>query len=293
MKKLLHILLLICSSGGLAAQTTLQVVTKTVQKTVDWKNGFELVVTGEKAEVLVVPSLVNTISVKAELTAKHPRLDSAKIDLEYWKIVVSNVGKKIFVRAYIGLPGGGVLPTSNMKAKITISIPVNCPVSLSNKFGKARLENLRGPVVLNGEFCDFSLVELSGNIQLESQYGNVEGEKLSGKVDINAKRADVNLTGLSADCSIHSEYGKVRVKAEKQTGNLSVQGNKSDVTVDLAQNSDHNISLTAAYGEVNTPDNLGFNTKKSSKNAQKATLKKGDKSPYVAVETSFGSIKVE
>jgi hypothetical protein len=289
-KLFIHIILCLLPIAG-AAQTTLQVVTKTVQKTVGWKPGYELEINGEKAEVEVTPGSGNNIVVRAELSARHPMLDTAKIDVEGWKFVVSTIGKKVYVRAYVGLPSGKRLPTSNLKAKIVIQAPPSCPVNLANKFGKAHLERLDAPIVLSGEFCSFTLLQLKGSVRVDSRYGNIEGTAIQGKVDVQSKRADVALSQIHADCAVRSEYGKVWVQPDAQTGNVWIQGTKSDVTVDLPQPPQHNVFLTAEYGNVSVP--AAFQQSKSGENTNRAVLNQQGTRPVLTVETNFGSITVQ
>lgn len=283
------LLVLLPAASPLLAQTTLQVVTQTVQKTVTWKPGYEVEINGEKAEVVVEPATGRQVSARAELTAKHPNLDSAKADVNAWKFVVSTVGKKIYIRAYIGLPAGKPLPVSNLKAKIIVQIPGACPVNLRNRFGQARLDHLDGAVALDGEFCSFNLNNLSGKVQVDSRYGNVEGHNLGGPVAVQAKRADVSLTDIRGDCRVTNEYGAVRVDAGQSTGNLTVEATKSDVTVGVSRQPRHNFELRAEYGQIHTPQNLPF----VAPNGQSASWQQGLGRPLVRIVTSFGKITVQ
>lgn len=276
------------------AQTTLQVVTKTVRKTAPWKPGYALEINSEKAEIEVetAPAGQNVVTIRAELTARHPNLDSAQHDLKAWKFVVSTIGKKIYVRAYVGLPNGVPLPTSNLKAKIVVQAPAECATTLANKYGSATLGNRKGAIRLSGEFCTFSLTEISGAVQIDSRYGNVDGRQLSGNVDIQAKRADVALSGLSGDCAIRNEYGTVRLDAGPQTGNVTVDASKSDVTLHLPLPYHHNLDLKANHGAVKTPFAFSLDAG-ASVTPQSATLHQGNQRPRISVQTNIGNITVE
>ncbi len=293
MKKILFLFAMLLGAGGMAAQSTLQVVTKTIQKSIAWKSGYTVEINCEKAEIDVeAVAAGNNVTIKADLTARHPQLDSAKYDLNAWKFVTSTVGKKIYIRAYIGLPSGRSLPNSNLKARITVRVPMQCPVTLTNKFGKAKLEHLAGAIRLTGEFCAFTLVDLQGGVNIESQYGNVDGHQLSGQVELQTKRSAIVLSELSGNCNVHSEYGTVDVATGSQMGNLYIQSNKGDVTVETGSPSRHNINLFATYGEVKVPTNPHFETGASG-NIKQASLQQGTGRPQISVETTFGKITVQ
>ncbi len=290
--KILLFALLLLTAGEAAAQTTLQVVTQTVQKNLRWKPGMEVEIICEKADVEVEAANQTQVSVSAELSARHPRLDSAQADVRAWKLVTSSIGRKIYIRAYVGLLSGQQLPASNLKARIRILVPQGCPITLNNKFGKARLEKISAALQLTGEFCAFTLRDMQGSVTVHSNYGNVDGSHLAGPVDVQSKRSDISLSGLLSDCKVRSEYGSVSVEAGAKTGNLSVSATKCDVTIETAALIPHNFQLRATYGEVRTPANLHFDTGGSGGNTQKATLQQGASRPKVNVETNFGKITV-
>ena len=286
------IALLLLSATAASAQTTLQVVTQTVQKNLPWKSGASVEIICENAEVDVVSAAQQVVSVTADLSARHPRLDSAQADVKAWKMVTSTAGKKISIRVYIGVPAGQRPPASNLKARIRVTVPPGCAVVLTNKFGKARLEKLSAAVQLTGEFCAFTLRDLEGSVQVQSQYGDVDGSGLAGSVTVHSKRGDVSLRGLRHDCTVRSEYGTVSIEAGPHTGNLTVSATKSDVTVQTPTPPRHNFQLRATYGDLNTPPHLPFDTQGSAGNIRQAALQQGAERPDARIETDFGKITI-
>jgi len=291
-----HILLLFGLLTGLAgalhAQTTLQVATRNIRKTVAWKPGLEVWINCEKAEVEVVPASGASIQISAELSARHPSADSAATDLKAWQFVVSTVGKKIYVRAYIGLKPGDFAPRSSLKAVLKLSVPGNCPVDVSNKFGKAHLEKLNGGVGLHGEFCSFELVQLGGKVDLESRFGNVEGRNLAGPVNMQVKRADIALSGLRNSCHLKSEYGQVTLETTDQTGDVSVVSTKSDITLRAAGPLRHSYYLRNTYGVVSIDQDLPFQYSNPDKNTRQASYKSINSNKLIQVDAQFGRIQL-
>jgi Putative adhesin len=291
MKKTHLIWLFTCCLSVSYSQTTLQVTTKTIEKTIAWKPGYSLEINGEKAEVAVSPGAGNNIVVHVELSTKHPDAATARKELEQWKFVASTVGKKIYLRAYIGITPGKPVPTSNFKARIQVQIPTTCPVTLVNKLGKARLENLNGPMALTGEFCQFELTNLGGEVWLESNYGSVEGRGFKGKLSMKTNRADVTLSDLRDDCSVKSAYGTITVEALSSTGNIAVLGDKSEVHLKIPTDANHNVYLKSGYGDLQAPDRFGLSNPDS--HTRQANWQTGTGAPFISIETTFGKIKVE
>jgi Putative adhesin len=293
MRPLIYLSVFALSMGVAAAQTTLQVVTKTVQRSVPWKSGYSVEIIGEKSEIEVeaVNAITNEVSVKAELTARHPRLDTAKIDLEAWRFVTSIVGKTIFIRAYIGVQSGRPLPSSNLKAKVIVLVPPNCAVTLSNKYGKAQLLQIRGAVKVSGEFCSFDLKEIRGTLQVNSQYGNVMAHNIEGKVNVHSKRADVYLSGIGADCTVQSDYGSVNVETSSSAVNITIDSDKGDVTVDAPEPYEQNFDLSAKHGSLELPLSLHLDPSAVVSN-QSMQRKSGKHQPKIKVDTKFGKIVI-
>jgi hypothetical protein len=293
MKIFLYSLVLLLATREATAQTTLQVVTKNIRKSVSWKPGISLEINCEKADITVetAPEDQRSVTVVAELSARHPKIDSARYDLEAWKFAVSTIGKKIYIRAYVGLPSGAALPASNLKAKLKISVPADCPTTLSNKFGSARIEKITAPIALSGEFCSFNLVELGGKVQVDSRYGNVEGRQLSGPVKVESTRTEVSLSEFSGDCNIRSKYGDVHLEAASQAGNITVEASEANVTVAMPHPLRHNFDLKANYGQVSIPLSLRLEAGASS-SGQQASLRLGSSLPNILVETTLGNITV-
>lgn len=275
----------------ITAQTTLQVVSKNIEKTVTWKPGMELVINGEKADITVVPTDSARIGISAEMSAKHPSLDTARSDVETWQFLVSTSGKKIYLRAYVGVTAGRRAPVSNMKVRITISAPKACAIDLSNKFGRANLENLDGPMSLKGYFCRFDLQTLSGEIHIDTEHGAVDGSILTGPLVISGKRADVTLQKTTGDCTIKTEYGSVRLDTDQQTGNVRIAGQMTEVTIVSPNDSTHNYLLRTRYGTLYVPDK--FSKSIVAENENSASFRAKNEGPTIEVETTFSYIKIE
>jgi hypothetical protein len=279
--------LLLCQL--LPAQTTLQVATKHLQKTLDWKPEYVLVVNCEKADVVIEPSEQATVEVDAELSARHPNADTAQLDVNCWQMLAERSGKQLFVRSYIGLNNQKKTPSSNFKSKIRIRTPLNCKVELSNKFGKTTVTGLAGDLQLNGSFCNFQLSHLSGKVAIESQYGAVNTKQLNGTVSVKAKRADVQIDSLSGSGEVYAEYGTVTVNYVPEMANLTVNGDKTNVILLHAHSIGHSYDLNTDHGQITVPGDFERKETATRQVASKPATNNLSKHK-VAVYTTFGNI---
>ncbi len=286
--------LIVLTFAHLEAQNPLQVVTRSVQKTFPCKSGHKLEITAEKAEIEIRlgSSTDKNIQISAELVARHARLDSAKADLDSWKFLTNSSGKTTYIRTYIGLEKKQKLPSSNLKAKITVTVPPNCGAVVDNKFGKIRIENLSGDVRINGAFCGVSLKNIKGNVSLLGQYGSLEANEIHGAIDVKSKRAEIAIKDIFGHCSVSSEYGNIYIDPGNDMGNLNVQATKCDVALNAPSPPSHNYQLIANYGQIATPPKAAFDNNGSSTNIQRANLRINKATYNIKVLTDFGKITV-
>ncbi len=182
----------------------LQVVTKTINEIVDYESGNQVVIEGEKAEVEVVTWSKNQVAVEMELIAKHPDRATAETDLEDMKYEIVRKGNQILIRNFIDKKEGK--KTANLKAHYVVSVPSDCPVVLSNYFGKTNIKNLGNGLNINSEFCQIGLSNIKGEIGIKTRFGDLEGEEISGDVNIEARRSNVTLSNLGGKFDITVRY---------------------------------------------------------------------------------------
>jgi putative NIF3 family GTP cyclohydrolase 1 type 2 len=291
--KIIRLCILLGLCSPLTAQTTLKVATKNIRKTLNWKSGQEVMINCEKAEIEVAPASGNTVQVQAELSARHPNADSARADLNAWQLVVDQVGKKLVIRAYIGVASGKALPASNFKALIKVWLPADCPVNIANKFGKARLEKLDGPVAASGEFCQFQLVQLKGRVEVDSRYGQIDAREVYGPLQIQSKRADIQLSKITHSCTLNTEYGSVAIQSDAQTGNIAIKSSKTDITLRSPANDQHNLDIKNTYGSLTVADHLSLQTAQPDKNTRTATRWKQQNQRQITIEARFGQVTIK
>jgi hypothetical protein len=276
--------------GLLPAQTTLQVVSKNIRKTVDWRPDMTLVINCEKADIVVEPVDSGFVQVQAELSARHPSLDTATADLDTWQWVLDRVGKKLYIRAYIGVPSGRHPPASSMRARVVIRAPRSCALELTNKYGKARLDNWTGGVVLNGTFCHFELRDLSGHLRLESQYSDLRATDLRGEVSVEAKRSDLHFDDLHAHCRIRAEYGSVTVSPAPDLAQLAIEANKSAIILLRTAELPHAITATTQNGHITAPTEFDKQSPTDQSQSAYRPASSSPSPPPIKVSTSFADI---
>jgi hypothetical protein len=293
-KKTLFLLLLLRGLLSTAdAQTTLQVVSKNVDKSMDFKMGNSLEINVEKADLTVKSWASPQVKIQVELLAKHPQLETAKRDLNTLKFVTETIGKTIYIRNYVAIDKGKEKPTSDLRAIITVWLPAETPITIKNSFGKTNVQQFNGRVDLTLEFCKTKLSQLKGETLVNARFGDVEADNINNKLTITSNRANLNLKLLRGVTLINATYGKIIVEADRSLTALTVNADKADVDITNPRNAAINYFLSADYGSISTPKSLNFNYLENSKNKKRLNLQTTASASKVAISTSFGSILIQ
>ena len=294
-KILINTALFLVVSLSLTAQTTLQVVTKTLEKTIPYKDGYELNIEGEKAEIKVESWSKNDIKVHTQLIAKHPDKGQAQKDLAYIKYNADQHGDMIYFRNYVSVPEGKKGPESDLSAVYTITLPEDCPLYLKNNFGLTKVNNLTNALKIHSEYSKVLLDNLSGRITVDTYFGDIEGRRINGDVRIDSRRSNITLHEIMGNWDIRAQYGILKFFTDpmQNLASLDITAEKADVYFFDPNPTFYGYNLTAHYGNITAPVDLKFNYIENTQEVKKAifTSKLGGKG-NVFIKISFGDIVI-
>ena len=280
--------------GKMEAQNAFQVVTKTIEKTFPYKNGYEVNIEGEKAEILVEAWNKNEVKVLLELVSKNVSKKTAEKDLSRMNYSTEQHGNKIYFRNYIETTSSSKLPESDLKAIYTITLPADCPVYLKNNFGLTQVSNLTKALKIQSEFSKITLENLSGKIGINTRFGDVEGRQIDGDVFINSRRSNLTLYEIKGTWNINAQYGVLKffTNPSPELLSLNIEGQKSDVYFFDPKPNAYGYTLTAHYGHITVPADLKFNYLENSDQLKKAIFSSKIGSSNISIKISFGDIVI-
>lgn len=287
--KILSIICLLFWAGVSTGQATLQVVTKKIEKTLSFKNGYVVNIEGEKAEIVINTWDKDEVLLKMELIAKHPERLVAEKDLKNMKYVADRIGKKIYLRNYLALAKNQEKPKSNLKAKYEITIPSSCPVNLNNYFGKAAIQDVKKELKVNSEFCKLQLTNIEGKVEIKTHFGDIDARNMAGRTLIVANRSNMVLRQLVGEFDIKAKYGLIQIDTDNKDLQLNIDAEKSDIQF-MRPPIGFNFSLTAHHGRISVPEHMKFNFLEKSKELQKAIFETTESRSTINIKTSFGRI---
>lgn len=297
MKNILKLLipnLLLLSAVMAQGQTTLQVVTKVMENTFPYKNGTEVNIEGEKAEIKVETWNRSEVKVLVELISKNTDKKTAQSDLDLMVYSTEQAGKNLYFRNYLSTAKGGKKPSSDLKAIYTITLPADCPVYLKNNYGLAQVSNLSRSLKVNSQFSKINMENVSGLIGIDTRFGDIEGSDIEGNVTINSRRSDITLHDIKGTWNINSQYGTMKffTNPSPELLTMNINAEKSDVYFFDPKPNYYGYTLTAHYGNITVPNDLKFNYLQNTSELKKAIFSSKIGKSNISIKISFGDIVI-
>ena len=278
---------------SVGAQTTVQVVTKKIEKTFPYRTGYDVNVEGEKAEMRVETWDRNEVHVVLELVAKHPDRAVAERDLEFMQYLADRVQRRIYLRNYVRSPEDQPKSESVFEARYHIRVPEDCPVYLKDYFGNIDVRQLTNRLKIRSEFSTVGLSDLRGDIDVNTRFGDLHGQRIEGSMIIASQRSNITLREVSGSYDIEAQYGVVEIFANELTS-LNIRADKSNVFLHNVHPEQYSYNLTAQNGSITTPSTLAFEQTRNLPNLQKMVFKPTrELYPAITVSVSFGDIVVD
>src|SRR5690606_16846070 len=108
-------------SSDLSSQEILEVVTKKIEKTLDYSSDYRLNIEGERADVLINTWHETKVKVELTLLAKHRDLQVARQDIEIITYQIERRGKIIFIQNTMKTSEDADKPSSILQAHYVIT----------------------------------------------------------------------------------------------------------------------------------------------------------------------------
>jgi len=291
---LLWLFLSLLVSSGLTAQTTYQMVTKKVERSFSYRDGYEVNIEGEKAEVVIETWNRNEVQVIIELSAKHPDQRRAETDLKAMQYQSERVKNQIYIRNYLSVPEGARKPESLFDTRYTIRLPKDCPVYLKNHYGVARVSNLANRLRVNSAFTKLGLDNIQGLIDVRTRFGDLEGSHLDGTVTINSRRSNIILREIKGQYDISAQYGILEIFADQDLIDLKIDAENSDVSLYNSKLGLFTYNIQAQESDLRLPNELEFRLFEEGVGIKRATFKpEQEYSANITITIRFGELRLQ
>lgn len=279
---------------GFAQNGTMQVVTKRIDKSFSYRDGYSLNIEGERAEVRVETWSKPEIRIQVELIAKHSKKEQAEKDLEKMRFVSNKEKNKIYLRNYLDVPEGSPEPQSQMKATYVIMMPEECPIYIKNNYGLIDAKDLMSSLKLNTRFSRIGLENIMGNIDINTSFGDLFADKLDGNIKVASRRSDITLKHMRGRYDIDAQYGILNFFATEGLLDFNLNADKSTVFFHNLQPNAFSYNLSVQNGRVDYPNELKFKLLDMKDTGIKKITFKPNKEyyPNVTISITFGDLYI-
>ncbi len=292
MKKHFYILtaLALILPGFSFGQEVVEVVTKSIQKSMPFEIGSEVSIEGQKADVYMSTWDKNRIAVYLDIVASHPDKDQATADLENMDYELVKEGSKIVIKNF--LKDKDKKSASQLEAKYTIILPESCPVNLSNVFGSAQVRDLSNALVVNASYCNLQLTNLRGFIDINTSFGDIKGHDIVGKVRIKSAWTDMKLSQAGGDWEIDAQQGIIKIDASASFANFDIDADQSEIYIQKPAVGLFNYEIIAGLSELDLPQELVFQERKIGNNLQEIKLETPSAKGSFRIKNDYGKIVI-
>jgi len=239
--------------GTIHAQTKIQVVSKTIEKEIDYREGMSLNISAQKADVRVTGWNRPVVSLKLRLVAKHPERKVAEKELVFMLYTIKT-NQQFEAENRFKVPQSYGDVESNLKAYYEVFVPFRCPVIITNTFGETVAVQLQASLKVASEFGKITLENLAGRLDLESHYADIEGDKLNVTLNGRFENANVNLMDIGGNGQLQSKYGKLRVVPNNDLNQLKINAARTEIVVEPRSMDDFTFDVETVFSKINVPN---------------------------------------
>ena len=281
------------SVAGFAQSGTIQVVTKTINKTIPYKNHDLLKINAEKAEVEINGWDKNYIQLTLKLISKNKKREDAEEDLQYLKYKISNEGNDIVLSNYFQTPDTRTRIKSNLQAKYILNVPKKLNANVNVLYGEVNINNVSGSISSDINFGMLKVNNVTGKLSVKSTYGDITAKDLNVFMTCEADKANINLMGIKGTYAINSSYGTLVVETSQTLKGFKVVSKNTEVKMTLLAFEEYNYNLSTSYADITVPDH--YSGMIDSRITQKKEFVNEFKpnNPSIQIATTFSNITIQ
>lgn len=273
------------------SQKQLQVVTRSIEKSLEYINNESLTIIAEKSSISISQWDKNYILINLKLISKHPDLEVAKRELAYLEYDIKRQGNGYTLRNYFSATDKIRKVKGNLLASYTIKVPKGCNLDVTNLYGTLNLTRLTSDFKGKFKFVDVKLIDHKGKGEVESFFGDIMAENYSGAFKAKLEKSDLKLIAFDGSLDVESNYGEIEVDGGDHE-KMNINGNRTKIIFSTLSIESYNYALQNTLGEIDLPSSM--DTKSTGQQGVVSFNKEyGSNNDLVKISTSYSSITLK
>ena len=251
----------------------------------DYTAGDNIKIFGERTVINFQTWNENKVDAQIEIISKHEIKRQARRDLDVLNVVFEKKGKSITYSNSIQINENDEKPKSNIKVYLTLMVPENASLEVTNKFGEIIGTGTLSELEITSQFCTSVLDYYAGNMYLNTKYDDIKIEHSKGEFEIEGDRTDIKLLKVSGKVDLDLEFGSIDVTYSPLASRYSINSEYSPITIylpsDLKVYQEYNcknclISTDRFEKKIKKTNNLILGSPKNSISRSKINSKSKD-----------------
>jgi len=205
---------------------------------------------------------------------------SADVETESGKVRATNIGSLRMAGDY-----------TNVNAQ---SVNGENGITIKGKSAKYTLNLVKGPVTVSAEYANIELKNIQGNVSVDNKSGSVKSEQLKAAFTGNGDFNQYTLNDYEGhDITIRNKSGNVKINAVRTLRSVKIHNVYGNVEVTLNKPFKGKVHLQTTSGIIQT--NLKLQSLKSNQSTDEKVMegKLGTHDSILDIETSNGKIHIE
>ena len=286
---LILLLFLLNEASTAQTTTTLQVVTKVVEKTLPFKPNQTLKIKGVKSKIEITGWDKEEVKIKVSLISKNIDKKTAENDLTHIKQSISKTSSGLLLTNDYDAGKIG----SGLSVMYEIMIPSKCQLDIKNSYGNVLVKEINGKLALDVEYGNIDLYNISGVINIKSYFNDITAENLSTSLSsIISNHSDIKLSNIKGNYTIENTYGDLSILSINEVKKLSIKSSKSDVNVFTNGMNKYNYNLSTNYGEIKLPLDTKYHLTENTETQKKLISSAPNISNIITISNSFGDVTI-
>ena len=291
MKKLSLYVLFVIVYSQTTAQNEVHMVTKTIEKELDYSSGDELEIRAEKAAISITTWEKRYISLEIKLISKHKKKEVAKSELELLKYQVTKVENKHLVSNFFEANDKFVRVKGNLQAEFILKIPDGCDIVLTNHYGKLSVSNLSSDMNAILKFVDFQIIGGTGSLNIQSSFGDLYLKGFRGSLKAKLERSNLEVLSFNGIANLEANYGAGDIEGGRFQ-ELAVHGKRTKINFTTSNLESYNYDVKTTFSAIRVPASMGTHLILD-KEYQKLSKDFNAKNSKVKLHTTYGSVNLK
>jgi hypothetical protein len=277
---------------GRVSGQTVKVITRTIEKSISYKPGQLLKVTGEKSHIEVHGWDKAEVHVKVKLISKHADKKQAEKELEYLHFVTDLQPKVIELSNTFVFPADVKKIEGSLKAEYEIWAPRYCSLHVIDKFGDIVLEDMTGTTALFAQYSNMYLKHCTGQVMIASTFSDLVAEDVTAKLNCKSSHADIRIEAMGGQYQLQTSYGKIDISAKSRIEGLNIDASRCPVNFISNDFEQYNYQLNTTDAAINIADRKYDQHLKSSGHVRSFFLKVAKLNPLIKIATTYEPVTI-